>query len=318
MDKGYIGLMLFVAFLLFATKISAQNPSTKNQTSNIDQPDFCAFSALIDQAVNARDSLRRTALYYHVLGVLSELNSYRYQFLRDGSLINIFPTVYYHVSYEEMIKIKNGFYCYPIEKMEQIIAFFDAFKYNRLCWDSGNIGAIEAHWIEYFKFANDSKISFYCCKLSCALALGIDAHVKCDLPRALGYTFKNTTVSQGRLFDEFITSHGIFEIALGKTIEDINTLNTCGKMMDALNNNFSDRQIHSITDLCCYPFDSKKTVYLASDVVYFRNKAWMQSIDGSVIKNLAGSKLGSQPVLDHANIATEGLKYCLPSKKISN
>ena len=300
--------VLALIFLFFVTTIFSSKPVFGQAISDpkTRQTDLCDFTALIGQATDDDDSLLRAGLYLRALGVLAELKAYRSQFLLAGSLINLFPTAYYHVTLEEINKIGMGNYCYPVERLQQMLVFYNAYKVNRNAWDAGNVSAVESHWINHFRFADHSKISFFCCKASVVLASGIDAHIKYDLPRALRFAFSLSPTTPDLLFDEFKSCNCLFESALVKTVRDINHLNTCGRMMEILNDNCTDRQIHSVADFCCYPFDKRQHVYIASDVINFRMTAWNQAISDSVLMDFYGKALPPQPLMDSYNFSING------------
>jgi hypothetical protein len=117
-----------------------------------------------------------------LLGALAKLGTYRDAFLRDGKPVNVFPTAYYHVTATEMERIANGEFVRPIEKVEQLLAFFSAYESNRRAYETG--GAVEPHWKTHFDKARPEGGATWD-DYRRALDSGITAHVDNDLPRAL-------------------------------------------------------------------------------------------------------------------------------------
>ena len=107
--------------------------------------------------------------------------------------MNLFPTVYYNVTQLEMQRLADGgTFAYPVEHMEEMLDFFDAYKVNRDVWNSGGIA--EPHWQAAFNKAiaadlNPGWIAGWAARE--VLNSAIEAHVQYDLPRALRYSFEN-------------------------------------------------------------------------------------------------------------------------------
>ena len=90
-----------------------------------------------------------------------------------------------------MQRILKGEFTYPIEKMKQMIAFYEAYKYNRANWDAKKLRFVEPHWQMHFEYATNPLTSFprSCAEVGNVLALGILAHVGFDFPRTIKYAF---------------------------------------------------------------------------------------------------------------------------------
>ena len=122
-----------------------------------------------------------------LLGALAMLSEHREAFLRDGKPIDVFPAAYYHVTAIEMERIANGEFTHPIEKMQQLIAFFSAYETNRQAWDHGT--RVETHWQSHFRATSEGPSAGW--DYGQALYTGITAHVDFDLPRAIRDSFDN-------------------------------------------------------------------------------------------------------------------------------
>ena len=92
--------------------------------------DLCNYQALLDGAKTDNEKTERETYYLKMLGILDQLNLYRTQFISSGNLINLFPTIYYHTTSLEVEKIRLNTFKYPVEKMRQMLYFFDAYKLN--------------------------------------------------------------------------------------------------------------------------------------------------------------------------------------------
>jgi hypothetical protein len=129
-----------------------------------------------------------TLVYYQVmLGILLDLKNYRDLLaankynttLRKETVKNIFPTSYYHTTFCEMERIRDGMFRFPVNKMKQMLAFYDAFKRNRTDWEQkGEI--YDRHWGDHFQKVETDPNSFLL-----AFESAVDAHVNYDLARAL-------------------------------------------------------------------------------------------------------------------------------------
>lgn len=179
---------------------------------------LCDFQELLDQSPSQRDL--REDLYFKLLGALEELAAYRAAFLKTEQLIDLFPTVYFHVTAQELISIANTTYRHPVEKMQQMLAFYDAYKVNREAWDRNLPARVEAHWQQHFKQAAKSN---FATNVRATLMSGIEAHVDYDLPRALRYFYLNQNRGVGAdvLYEDFKATDAIFNQAVARGNEDL-------------------------------------------------------------------------------------------------
>ncbi|PYQ27703.1 MAG: hypothetical protein DMF56_19030 [Acidobacteria bacterium] len=167
------------------------------------------------------DKQRLQQLSRQLLGAISTLAKYREAFLREGKPIDVFPAAYFHVTAIEMDRIANGDFSYPIEKMQQLVAFFDAYEYNRHAWETG--GTAEPHWQKHFDEARAGLSAGY--DYQDALQSGITAHVDFDLPRALRDSFEHRfhqNIPIEQLGPDFTKTNDTLRQANGPTLDDWN------------------------------------------------------------------------------------------------
>ncbi|MGB3508184.1 MAG: VWD domain-containing protein [Microcoleaceae cyanobacterium] len=169
-----------------------------------------------------------------ILGILVKLDSYRQNFATKGDFTDLFAVAYYNVTAEELKRIMSGDFKYPNEKMKQMLAFFDAYEYNRQKWVSGNLNEVEEHWLGYYRKAKQANTSIWGCIFSplvdlalplparwsditlsdasyfflnvrTVLNAGADAHVNYDLSRAIRGSLNQglSSAMERELFKEF-------------------------------------------------------------------------------------------------------------------
>jgi hypothetical protein len=151
----------------------------------------------IEQQLQSRsDRQEARHLSLMLLGALFELSVYRDRFIKEPSFKNLFVAEYYNSTREDLRKLANWDFNYPIEKMEQMLAIFDAFKANRIGWPH----AAEEHWKIYYDQAreqdkqilldsNPVKNAPFLNSVDSLVDLAVTARVSYDLPRALKYSF---------------------------------------------------------------------------------------------------------------------------------
>lgn len=204
---------------------------------------ICDFEAFFKYNNKSKaDSIKKVGLYFELLGIVHDLADYRQKFLTEGNFIDLFPTAYFHTTAKEIVNIANRKYDYPTEKMIQIIAFYEAYKYNRALWDSGYPDKIEDHWRIHFKShdfdwkwikeqmlfdPNFSEDGFAINQLQLALGSAIHAHVEIDLPRAIRYAFLNRndkSLSYNDIKKDFDDTNPIFSNTQAKTLQDFKSI----------------------------------------------------------------------------------------------
>ncbi|OYQ63432.1 hypothetical protein B9G53_17055 [Pseudanabaena sp. SR411] len=216
-------------------------------------------------------------LYLQLVGALSLLNAYRNDFtaypFENREFISLFPAAYYNTTKIELAAILRGDINHPQEKMEQMIAFFDAFQVNWQRWHSGRKDQVEPHWSTQFDFSERMTKSFQACletqkidptrNYGCyenyltssqrVLQAGIDAHVNNDMARSIAYTlerFKSRGIAFSLLKEEFddtvVTLKKSSQVTLKEVISnnfDRNILNWLDKaLIGTLDGVLKDRQ----------------------------------------------------------------------------
>lgn len=191
-------------------------------------PKLCNYQALLDRASTPDECALRKELYTKLLGIATELGAYRRMYVQTGDLINLFPTVYYHMTVIEMNNIRKGQIKYSVDKMRQMIYFFDAYQFNRVQNDSGR----EEHWRRHFAEVSEAGSYDFCQSFRKVMTSAIRAHVRFDLARAIrhAYDFSNSGSPVSELKAEFESTNSIFGLAQEKALDDINQVTGCAKL----------------------------------------------------------------------------------------
>ena len=226
--------------------ISSNTGGSCQDSTNDKTVSMCDITKMFEKArvsESSREGQELKKLYQELRGAAFKLDEYRKPFLKDGkNFMGVFPAFYYNVTAEELKRIANGDFQYPKEKMEQMVAFFEAYEINRKNWDSGNRTAVEPHWKEHFELAENkdageqfSETSYFnfvgkyqlyvrwSLAVQKILSTGADAHVKHDLARALRYSLENRdgNASIEDLKKEFDCTEITLKSAGDKTLADI-------------------------------------------------------------------------------------------------
>ena len=275
----------------------------------------CTCDKIAAQSQSPSDQTESKQLCQMLLGALAELGAYRAAFLKNFDFVNLFPTVYYAITQQEMSNLAGAEFSYPIEKMQQMLAFFDAYEFNRNAWDSGS--SPEAHWLLYYDAASlanqnlASGSSFFnlyglltpnLSNISNVLTSGINAHVEYDLPRALRYSFANAfqNVTSDELYPDFLNTNQTFSEASAAINSDLN------------NAAFGPLISRSIT-AWVVSFIEAVAAYFYNDttlVISLRQQAWTDAFSGSVLLDSDGTVMAPQPVADHGNLQAIGEILC--------
>jgi len=264
--------------------------------------DLCNYTALLNGAKTDNEKKEREEYYLKMLGVLDQLNSYRTQFIANGDLINLFPTIYYHTTSLEVDKIRVNSFKYPVEKMRQMLYFFDAYKLNRTNFNN-NIQA-EAHWQKHFDEvksanANPNGIqSWFCDQIRKVLNSAVRAHVKYDLPRAIRYAFDNRTdrtISANMISADFFSTNSLFTQAQILSVADIKVHHAiCGTLAPIVAN---QEWLGAIS---------------TSEIIDWRTKAFKDAIIfRNTLEGYGTPSLINQPsYFPHTDLFEIGRKYC--------
>ena len=197
-------------------------------SNNLIPSKLCNYQALLDNALNQNECDSLKIQYTKLLGIASKLGAYRRLYLQSGDLVNVFPTVYYHMTVIEMDKIRQGKVKYSKEKMEQMIYFFDAYEYNRKLSQEKR----EVHWKRHFTQVNEAGTYDFCQSFRKVMTSAIRAHVRFDLARAIrhSYDFGRSTSPVSALRVEFEATNNIFILAQTKALKDISRVTSCGSL----------------------------------------------------------------------------------------
>ena len=164
--------------------------------------------------------------------ILQELEMMRENFLQTGDLIDIFPTVYYHVTFKEFEYILSDKFQNPAEIMDLIINFYEIYKINRQAFLQDGIAAVQPQWREYYqraintndyrkKSSNLFKPLIMLWKIKRILQSGFAGHINFDLPCAVNQTLQRSENNEDRLYKDFRLSDEIMRTADGAANRDI-------------------------------------------------------------------------------------------------
>ena len=205
-------------FILFITFIK---PS-------LAQSNLCDYAALLNSAADKKERDEREVMYLKLIGLLNDLQGYRNSFISNGDLVNLFPTIYYHTTYLEMDRIRIDVFEHPVEKMRQMLYFYDSYIMNRRQFDM-NKSCGEEHWSRHFKEVEDSKSllgsqNLFCNGLRKVLNSAIRAHVRFDLARAIRFAFDSRSdikIVAKMLENDFLKTNTLFSESQKLSINDI-------------------------------------------------------------------------------------------------
>ncbi|MEZ5346968.1 MAG: hypothetical protein R2681_15580 [Pyrinomonadaceae bacterium] len=217
-----------------------------------------------------------------VSSILGKLGNSRSKFIKSGDPAELFPTIYFYTTKLEFEKVLSGRSDLPVEKLEMIISFYDAYQHNRDLYENGGPDAVEDHWKKYYSGAANFERSMEpeakYEKMTEILFDGVDAHVYYDLPRFIRF---------------YTRDRG----------EDLSALK---KEYDTFNKVFSDAALSANKDILAVIFKSeppgeRNEVFKtgASYMIVARNRSWNLGIGRKPLP----TKL-SQPVLRHSDAST--------------
>ena len=158
----------------------------------------CGFCLDLSRQLEAPADRAAALELCHVLsGALGQLGQYRSAFLDDPHYVDLFPLIYWHVTRIEMQRLHDREFSYPIEKMQQMLMYLDAYIVSRAHWFANRGG--ERHWQRHLAAAMDADedsegighgMAFDTPALiDQVLTLGNSAHVEFDFPRAIRDSF---------------------------------------------------------------------------------------------------------------------------------
>ena len=247
---------------------------------------------------NAADRAKAQQLAYQLMGALSELGAYRGKYLKDGDFIDLFPTMYYDTTLADMSRIADNAYQYPIEHMQQMLDFFDAYKYNRTSWDTNHTA--EPWWATHFQEAETDQAKSYRTPIQLyeVLSTAIDAHVNHDLGRALRDSYDNrydTSATPDELHPDFLVTDNTFGEDAAQKYNDLYAA--------AENSNDWEQYLHYFQWEDSFgDFMTNSTAGVIRD----RHTAW----DEAMSKVTLPSGSNQQPRTDHQKLYAEGMSRC--------
>jgi len=342
--------IIIISFLIFCFKyFNAQC---------IPVSDLCDYQSFTEApGLSDTEKQEREVAILKLIGIIQELDNYRQSFLLSLEPIDLFPTAYYHTTVSEYHCIIQNEFHYPLAKIEQLIAFYEAYKVNRENWESGNIASVELHWKKHF--TNVSSLNTegkFCLEVGCILTTGIWAHVKFDLPRAIRHTI-DSNLDMNLLREDFKKTDGIFNTTALLTVGEISQNSSCKEwILDASNQyapivqnagqNLSNSCFEEIIDcmndpsfrcyfseVFCYSailgqilaYESicpglitiTGKVLTTDDVKQMRELAWIQAYGSVDILGADNKPVGPQPSPDVNYYYERGKTYCPPQSAAS-
>lgn len=159
----------------------------------------------------------------------------------NGDMKYWFAKVYYYVSKFELEKIDAGEYQYPHMKMQEVIHFYNTYKFNIYNWEKGNKSLVEDNWKRAFSAAESMNDGIWwrttSLEIMKALLPSMEAHIRFDLPRAIASVY-NLHYS-GILLDgmkefkiDFFEMHEVFDKANEALTNEINDEEGRGRLID--------------------------------------------------------------------------------------
>lgn len=286
--------------------------------------DLCDFEKFTNAVgISDIEKKEREKVILELVGVIQELNIYRQSFLASMNLVDLFPTAYYHTTLSEYYCIVQGEYIYPKAKVKQLIAFYEAYKFNRQNWDKGNKNLVEYHWKKHFEYAESKKIDplkhELCGEIGCVLTTGIWAHVKYDLPRAIRSTIDHN-LNSDYLYQDFKKTDNIFLQTELATILDVTKNSSCwewylnfaGILPESIQNILAGKYIP--LGLCNEVINIVGEILTTPNVIEMREIAWLQGYGSVILQGADGSPIAPQPQIDNVYYYKRGKAYCRLSK----
>jgi serine/threonine protein phosphatase PrpC len=317
-----IQLQIFLCLLLSLVMGRAEAQGTT-------QMSLCDMAARAGRTAAEKAEIRKD--YALMLGITEDLGRYRQEFLDSAKLIDLFPTAYYHTTRNEMARIANGNYVYPIEKLKQLIGFYNAYKRNRVAWDQGNKAQVETHWATSFELSEEWHARYLS---GYVLASAIVAHVQCDLGRAIRYAYVHRfnqaiTPTDVNLLNDFNQTDAIFSTSKARTFEDIKyafnnisdftpapvdfaetwVMTGAVNLFDGALVQGSNWAYQKLANACNF-IVNKNFAFTDKDVVLMRKDAWRKAFSGEILKDFQGNTLRPQPDYPTDANSLEGLSIC--------
>lgn len=177
-----------------------------------------------DKFFHHEDYEARMQKAMEISGILNELGAMRDNFLKTGDFKDLFPTLYFNTTRTEFNAILNDEMSHPIDKMNMMENFYDAFKLNRIAFEKGGVAAVEHHWRHYYQGVSDiyRERKFSRNDVRHLINDAIYAHVKYDLPRAIRDSVNRSQASKVDLKSDFDKTNPFFDVSASLSNDDIN------------------------------------------------------------------------------------------------
>jgi hypothetical protein len=269
-------------------------------------PAECAFCPTVAaQAGGGAAGQLGDQLCFALVGALGELDVHRQAFHRRPRYIDLFPTVYWNVTEIDFARLAHGEFAHPVDKLEELVVFFDAYKANRLSWET--TGKAEPHWLKHYKLAAQADQDFGAIgqgsafdtpdAVQHALGSAVSAHVDYDLPRAIRAAFEvrqDRSLTFADLAGDYARTDATIDASAATTAEIFAAIKATSTWKPEL----------------LYPASNHWLAQMVEDnnatVIRIRRRAWAVAAGPGPLP----TRDAAQPVGDHAALEREGREAC--------
>lgn len=264
------------------------------------------------QSATPAEKAESRRLCHALYGALGELRGYRQAFVSAPKGADLFPDMYYNVTQATLARLAAGDFRHPIETMDQMLAFYDAYRLNRQSWSKTGHAA-DPWWQSYYDLAAvvDRNIAaasadphlttaarnFFDATIWHVPGLrdeGVKAHVSYDLPRAIRAAFArrfHPALTEADLRIDFDRSDETIRIATAPASRDIAEAAA----------HLGPWGTHAVDLWRLWQGDSLRST--ADDAIRLRHVAWNDAFDRA-------RTLAPAPASDHASLERAGAAAC--------
>lgn len=269
-------------------------------------PECGLCPAIVAQVEGEADKALALVDCQALIGQQVELGALRANFLARPRYSDLFPTVYWHVTEIDFRRLAQGDFAHPIETMDEVLAFYDAYRVNRLAWETG--GAMEPHWARAYALAAEADADFGAIgqgsvsdtpdAVRTVLLAAMTAHIEYDLPRVVRGTFQPRP---GRVSDPAALKADFF--ATDATIDA--SMASAGEIYRAIQTTSTWRRSLLADDNLGLMRDALAEAN--GVVIDLRHRAW----DVAVGPGALPTGTAPQPPSDRERLAAKGRAACL-------
>lgn len=242
-----------------------------------------------------------------LIGQQRELGATRDAFLARPRYVDLFPTIYWRVTEIDFQRLAAGDFAHPIETMDEVLAFYDAYRFNRLAWETG--GTPEPHWARAYALAAEADEDFGAIgqgsvsdtpdAVRAVLLAAMSAHIDDDLPRVIRGTFAprpGRVSDPDRLWPDYLATDATINAAMADAAEIYRAIQATSTWRKAL---LGDENLALMRDALA---DTNR------QVLAMRHRAWSVAVAGGPLPT--GD--APQPPGNLEALALKGRQACLP------